>query len=113
MATAPDLWYYGNPIEDRAMKQNLTLTITSLLTLALTMLHFTQDVLHDSVGVDLMGVTILLAIMLVYLFGIVELAGRRGGYIIMVLGGLAAAYMPYLHGVGPRSTRWGFMFIWT
>jgi predicted membrane channel-forming protein YqfA (hemolysin III family) len=52
-------------------------------------------------------------IMLVLLYGTVELAGRRLGYIIMLLGGIAAAYMPFLHGLGPRATRWGFFFVWT
>jgi hypothetical protein len=96
-----------------AVKPHLTLTISSLLTLVLTTLHFTQDVLHTGDGVDAQGVAIMLGILLVYLFGIVELAGKRPGYVVMLLGGLAAAYMPFLHGMGPRATRWGFLFIWT
>ena len=95
------------------MKQNLTLTIVSLLTLVLFSLHLTQDVLHDKAGLDLTGTIICLAIMIVFLYGTVELAGRRGGYVIMILAGLASAYMPFLHTMGPRATRWGFLFIWT
>ena len=95
------------------MKQNLTLTIASLITIVLTSLHFTHDNLHDKQGVDLVGVTILLGIMLLLVYATIELAGRRLGYVIIALGGLAAAYMPYLHGMGPSSTRWGFLFIWT
>ena len=95
------------------MKQNITLTIAASLTVVLSMLHFTDDTLHAKDGVDLRGTIILLLIMLVYLYGIVELAGRRSGYIIMFLGGIAAAYMPFLHGLGPRATRWGFFFVWT
>ena len=95
------------------MNQNLTLTIASLLTLVLSSLHFTDDALHASEGVDPMGVTILLAIMVVMLYATVQLAGRRVGYVLMLLAGIAAAYMPYLHGLGPRATRWGFFFIWT
>lgn len=95
------------------MKQNITLTIASLLTLVLTMLHIADDTLHATDGIDLSGTIIVLLIMLVYLYGIVELAGRRIGYLIMFLGGLGAAYMPFLHGLGPRATRWGFFFVWT
>lgn len=95
------------------MRQNITLTISSLLTLVLFSLHLTDDVLHDKAGLDVTGTIICLIIMLVLLYGIVELGGRRLGYIIMLVGGIAAAYMPFLHGLGPRSTRWGFFFVWT
>ena len=95
------------------MRQNITLTIASLLSLVLFSLHLTDDVLHDKAGLDLNGTVICLLIMLVLLYGTVELAGRRLGYIIMLVGGIAAAYMPFLHGVGPRATRWGFFFVWT
>ena len=94
------------------MKQNLTLTISAFVTLALTSLHFADDVIHDSRGVDTMGTIILLSILIVYLYAIVELGGRRSGWVMMLLGGLAAAYMPFLHSLGPRATRWGFEFIW-
>ena len=47
------------------------------------------------------------------LYGTVVLAGRRSGYVIMLLGGIAAADMPFLHGMGPRATKWGFFFVWT
>jgi len=47
------------------------------------------------------------------LYGTVELAGRRWGYVITVLGGLAALSMPFVHTLGPRATRWGFSFVWT
>lgn len=95
------------------MRQNITLTITSLLTVLLFSIHLTDDVLHDKAGLDTQGTMICLAIMLVLLYGTIELAGRRLGYGIMLFGGLASAYMPFLHGLGPSSTRWGFVFIWT
>ena len=95
------------------MRQNLTLTIISLLTLVLFSLHLTEDVLHDKAGLDTQGTIICLAIMVALLYATIELAGRRLGYVILVLGGLASAYMPFLHGLGPSSTRWGFVFVWT
>ena len=95
------------------MRQTITLTISSLFTLVLFSLHLTQDVLHDKAGLDRTGTVICLLIMLVLLYGTVVLAGRRLGYTIMFLGGIASAYMPFLHGLGPNATRWGFLFIWT
>jgi hypothetical protein len=95
------------------MKRDLTLTISSLLTILLSTLHMSDDTIHANAGVDATGVTIMLGIVLVMVYGTVRLGGRRARYVIMLLGGLAAAYMPYLHGMGPDSTRWGFFFIWT
>jgi len=44
----------------------------------------------------------------------VELAGRRSGYIIMLMVGIFAAAVPVLHTVGgPRSAARGFFFVWT
>jgi hypothetical protein len=94
-------------------KQNAALTISSLLSLVFTTFHLTHDNLHVAAGVDVQGTVILLVIMLVMAYGTVELAGTRLGYIIMFLGGLAAATMPFLHTLGPRAIRWGFFFVWT
>lgn len=95
------------------MKQNIALTISSLISLVLFSLHLTDDTLHVKAGMDLSGTLICLAIMLVLLYGTVELAGRRLGYVIMLAGGAASFYMPILHGMGASSTRWGFLFVWT
>src|SRR5258706_14494674 len=95
------------------MKQHPTLTIFSLLTIVLTTLHLTHDALHQSDGMSASDVSILLVIMLVMLYSTIELAGRRSGFIIMFLGGLAGAAMIYLHGAVPRATRWGYFFVWT
>ena len=93
------------------MKQNVALSISSLLSLVLFSFHLTDDTLHATNGMDATGTVICLAIMLVLLYGTVELAGRRWGYVITLLGGIAAAYMPFLHTMGPRATRWGFFFV--
>ncbi len=95
------------------MRQHPTLTISSLLTIVLTTFHLTHDALHQSGGMSASDVTILLVIIMVMLYGTVELAGRRTGFIIMFLGGVAGAAMIYLHGAGPRATRWGYFFVWT
>jgi hypothetical protein len=93
------------------MKQNLTLTISSLTMLVLFTLHLTDDVLHAPM--DLVGTVICLSIIVALLYGTVELAGRRAGYVIILLGGIASAYMPFLHSLGPRAAKWGFFFVWT
>ena len=95
------------------MKQNLTLTISSLLTVVLTTAHVAHDAVHATDGMALGGVSILVLTMLVMLYGTLELGGRRTGYVIMLLGGILAASMPFLHGMGPRTTRWGFFFVGT
>ena len=95
------------------MKQNVTLTVSSLFLVVLATFHLTHDVLHAKDGMPSTDVLKLLLIMLVMLYGTVELAGRRSGYIVIFLGGLGAAAMPFVHGMGPGATRWGFFFVWT
>ena len=93
------------------MKQNPTLTAFAFLSLVLSLVHIAQDTMFDKAGVDHTGVAIILTIMLVYLYAITELAGTRAGYVVMILGGLGAAYMPFLHSLGPIGTAKGFDFI--
>ena len=59
------------------------------------------------------GTLIVLLIILVFFYGTVEHAGRRLGCVFMLLGRLGALYMSFLHGMGPRATRWGFFVVWT
>ena len=96
------------------MKRNVPLTISSLLLIVL----FTAHVAHDFVfGLDSMTrpetLTYLL-IMLVSLYGTVELAGRRLGYVVTFLLGVLSAGLPVLHNVGgAKSAQRGFFFVWT
>ena len=96
------------------MKQNLALTVASLLSILL----FTVHLAHDFVlGIDSMtrGQTFTyLLIMAVSLYGTVELAGRSSGLIIALLLAILSAALPVLHTVGgPRSAERGFFFVWT
>jgi uncharacterized membrane protein len=86
------------------MKRNIVLTMTSLLSILLLSFHLTQDALREKPGTWPAGPGNLVAILilLVYLCGTVLLAGRRSGYVIMLIGGLFAAGMPVLHLTGPR-----------
>jgi hypothetical protein len=95
------------------MQRNVPLTISSLLSIVLFTLHLTHDLLFGLDSMSRAETFNFLLIMLVSLYGIVELAGRRSGYIITLLLGILAAGMPVLHTVGPRSIRLGFFFVWT
>jgi|ERR1051325_11408620 hypothetical protein len=102
------------------MKHNLMLTITSLLSLLLLTFHQADDVvLHLSPPgfLNIAGV----AIMVVWLYGTLVLAGRRSGYIIVLLGSILAAGVPVIHMsgsngmMGPRVSASGhpLFFVWT
>jgi hypothetical protein len=100
------------------MKQNLLLTITSVLSVVLMTLHLTDDIVR---GFANGGVAILIAvpIFVVWLYGTLELAGRRSGYVIILLASLVGLLVPVLHlrgkGVGGEiaQSSGGFFFIWT
>lgn len=101
------------------MKRNTVLAITSLLSILLLSLHLTQDALRERPGTWPAGPGNLVAILilLVYLCGTVLLAGRRSGYVIMLLGAVFAAAMPVLHLTAPRfglvPRPGAFLFMWT
>lgn len=105
------------------MKRDLTLTITSLLSVLFVTFHLTQDTLHARAGSPEAGGSTLIAvpILVVWLYGIVVLAERRSGYVIMLVGSILAMAMPVFHLIGPRGIFAGefakysgaFLFFWT
>jgi len=101
------------------MNRGRLLTIASLLSILLLSLHLTQDALREKPGTWPAGPGNLVAILilLVFLCGTLLLAGRRSGYILMLLGGIFAAGMPVLHLTAPRfglTPRPGQpFFMWT
>jgi hypothetical protein len=100
------------------MKRDIQLTISSLLSILLLSLHLTQDALREKPGTWPAGPGNLVAIiiLLVFLCGTLLLAGRRSGYVVMLIGGLFAAGMPTLHLTGGRfiAARHSdpFLFMW-
>jgi hypothetical protein len=102
------------------MKQNLLLTITSLLSILLMTFHLTDDIVR---GMEPGGLSSLTAvpIVVVLLYGTLVLAGRRSGYVIILLGSLLLLVVPVVHmkgkGVGVASgiadSSGGFFFVWT
>src|SRR2546430_3802655 len=81
------------------MKQNVMLTIASLLSILFMTLHLTSDTVHARVGTAEAGGSTLIAvpILVVWLHGTLVLAERRSGYIIMLVGSLLASGMPVIH----------------
>ena len=99
------------------MKESTILTITSLLTLLLAALHVTDDIAR---GLEPAGLSnlIMIPILVVWLYAALVLAGKRSGYVILLLGSLLGAYIPYLHFNGRRIAEFatssgGFFFIFT
>jgi hypothetical protein len=95
------------------MKHKVMLIVASLLTLLLTIIHLTQDVMRQP---DLTNkIPIPVVIFAVWLYGTLMLSDRIWGYIIMLFGGLIGAAMIILHSRGGIiiSNSGGFFFVWT
>src|SRR5262245_38912777 len=99
------------------MKQNLMLTVTSLLSILLGTFHLADDIDR---GMSPGGLSNLLAVVIcvVWLYGTLVLAGRRSGYIIILILSLLLMGVPVIHmrgvGIGFGTTRsGGVFFIWT
>lgn len=96
------------------MRPHATLTISSLLSIALFTVHLAHDVVFGLDSMSRAGTFNFLLIMLVSLYGTLELGGRPSGHVVSLLFGVLAAGMPVLHTVGgPRSAGRGFFFVWT
>jgi len=97
------------------MKHNVTLTVASLVSILLMTIHLTQDILHDEGGMA-PYVFAAVPVLVVWLYATLLLAGRRSGYVIMLLGSLIAVGMPVLHVMGAGSVKartHGAFFVWT
>lgn len=94
------------------MKPKNMLIVASLLTLLLTIIHLTQDVMHQPDGTNKIPIPIV--IFAVWLYGTLMLSDRIWGYIIMLFGGLIGAAMIILHSKGiVIGNSGGFFFVWT
>jgi NO-binding membrane sensor protein with MHYT domain len=95
------------------MKPNALLRITSLLTVLLTTLHLTSDIVGGEVMTPGGFLTVVL-ILVVWLCGATLLAERLSGHIILLLGSLLGLGIPFLHLMGPRGfVGRDFLFVWT
>ena len=100
------------------MKENVTLTIASLLSILFVTFHLADDIIR---GMEKGGVSTLVAvpILVVWLYGTLVLAERRSGYVIILLGSLLGVLVTVIHmkgaGVGGAiaQSSGAFFFIWT
>jgi hypothetical protein len=100
------------------MKHNVTLTITSLLSILFMTFHLTDDIVHgmEPGGLSILVVTVVISV--VWLYGTLMLPERRSGYVIIILGSLLGSVVPVIHmkgkGVGEiAKSSGGFFFVWT
>ena len=100
------------------MKHNILLVITSVLSILFMTFHMTDDIvrgMEPGTLVDLIAVPILV----IQLYGTLALAGKRSGYVIILLSSLLFLVVPVVHmkgaGVGGAIAKssGAFFFIWT
>lgn len=100
----------------RQAKDDVTLTVASLLSILLLTLHLADDIVR---GIEpgqlstLVGVLILV----VWLYGTLVLGGRRSGYVIVLLASIGGTAVPVVHMmgaglVGGRIAGSGGVFFW-
>ena len=86
------------------MKQNVVLTIASLLSVLFTTFHMTDDIVRGMEPGTLSDL-IVLPILVVWLYGTLVLAGKRSGYVIILLGSLLGLLVPVIHMKGRESAE--------
>lgn len=101
------------------MKHDPLLTIMSLLSILLTSFHHVDDVVRGMAPGKFSNL-IPIIFLLVWLYGTLVLAGRKSGYIIVLIFSLLASGLPVVHMrgagfVGSKIINPGgaFFFIWT
>jgi hypothetical protein len=100
------------------MKQDVTLTLASLLSVLFMTVHLADDIVRGMEPGRLPDL-IVLPIVVVQLYGTLVLAGKRSGYFILLLVSLLELVVPVIHmkgaGVGGAiaKSNGAFFFIWT
>lgn len=101
------------------MRHNIALTVASLLSIVFTTIHLADDIAR---GMEKGGASNLIAvpILVVWLYGTVELIGRRSGYLIILLASLLGMAVPWVHFSVPGGVVHGeiaksggaLLFVW-
>jgi|SRR5208283_437274 len=100
------------------MKHNILLVIASLLSILFMTFHMTDDIVRGMEPGTLVDL-IVVPILVFQLYGTLVLAGKRSGYVIILLGSLLLLVVPVVHmkgaGVGGAIAKssGAFFFIWT
>jgi hypothetical protein len=102
------------------VKHNVVLTISSLLSILFTTFHLTDDIVR---GMSPGGVSNLVValVLVVWLYATLVLAGRRSGYVIILVASLLGSGLPVVHMMGAGGVAGGaiarssgaFFFVWT
>ena len=102
------------------MRQNIALTVASLLSVVFMTLHLADDIVR---GMEPGGPSdlIIVPVLVIWLYGTLELGGRRSGYVIVLLGSLLGAVVPVVHFRGTGGVAAGeiakssgsLFFVWT
>lgn len=101
-----------------AMKHNLVLTLSSLLSVVFFSLHVADDIARGFEPGNLSNWGIF-PILAVWLYATLILAERRAGYVIILLASLMGSGVPFLHMKGAGLGRaiagsdGGLLFVWT
>lgn len=102
------------------MRHNIALTVASLLSIAFVTFHMADDIAR---GMETGGRSslIIVPILVVWLYGTLELSERRSGYVIVLVGSLLGAVVPWVHfgaaggvvaGESAKSSG-ALFFVWT
>ncbi|OFW06586.1 MAG: hypothetical protein A3H96_13045 [Acidobacteria bacterium RIFCSPLOWO2_02_FULL_67_36] len=98
------------------MNHKITLTITSLLSILLASVHLAHDVV---LGIEPGGVSNYTGVLIVavYLYAALMLGERRWAHLIVLIGSIGGAGVPYLHMmgrglVGGRAANYSGVFFW-
>jgi hypothetical protein len=102
------------------VRHNIALTVASLLSVVFVTFHLADDIVR---GMEKGGLSslIIVPILVIWLYGTLELGGRRLGYVIILLGSLLGAVVPVVHfsgtgGVAARdiaNSSGSLFFVWT
>jgi len=102
------------------VRHNVALTVASLLSVVFITFHMADDIvrgMEDGRPSSL----VIVPILVIWLYGTLELSGRRSGYVIILLGSLLGAVVPVVHfkatggvaaGEIARSSG-ALFFVWT
>jgi hypothetical protein len=101
---------------DILVKDNILLTIASLLSILLLTLHITDDIVRGISKAESSNTALI--VLVVFLYGTLVLAERRSGQVITLIVGLLAVAMPVVHMRGAHygeiaTSTGGFFFVWT
>jgi hypothetical protein len=100
------------------MKQAVTLTVTSLLSILFTTFHLAEDLVHGMSPGGLSNLPVVL-VLTVWVYAALVLAERRSGYVIILVMSLLASGLPVIHMTGSAGVTAGiksggaFFFAWT